>query len=225
MGFCMEAAVPCQKIGIINKIYQLYQGALADTRVVCQEGCSDCCTCNVIVTSLEVKYLVESLDSTGLADMAQRLKDNFPGRRYIPKMTTNRFADLCVSGQEIPEEENNPDWGKCPLIKASRCTLYPARPFGCRSMISQVNCRQTGFAQLPPLALTITNIFLQYIEHLDHQGFSGNLCDMLDLYLKNPENFKKNQHCIDNVKMKVLLIPPEHRSAVAPLLKQLAALT
>ena len=221
----MESSVPSQGIGKIKKIYQLYEEALADTRVVCEEGCSDCCTCNVILTSLEVRFLVQSLDSRGLSDMKQRLEENFPRKRYIPRMTTNQFADFCMSGQDIPEEENNPDWGKCPLLEANRCTIYSARPFGCRSMLSQVNCRETGFAQVPPLALTITNIFLQYIEHLDHQGFSGNLSDMLALHLENSENFEKNQECIANMKMRVLLIPPEHRSEVGPLLKQLTALT
>lgn len=225
MGFCMESAISSQEIGKIKKIYQLYEEALADTRVVCKEGCSDCCTCNVIVTSLEVNFLVSSLDSKGGADMKQRLEKNFPRKRYIPEMTTNQFAGFCMSGQDIPEEENNPDWGKCPLVEAGRCTIYPVRPFGCRSMMSQVDCRETGFAQVPPLALTITNIFLQYIEHLDHQGVSGNLSDMLALHLENSGKFEKTQGCIENMKMKVLLIPPEHRSAVTPLLKQMAALT
>lgn len=221
----MESSVQSHKIGKIKKIYQLYEEALADTRVVCRQGCTDCCTCNVSVTSLEVRFLVHSLGSKDLADMKQLLEENFPKKRYIPKMTTNQFARLCMSGQDIPEEENNLDWGKCPLVEADRCTIYPVRPFGCRNMMSQVYCRETGFAQVPSLALTITNIFLQYIEHLDYQGVSGNLSDMLALHLENSGNFEKTQGCIENMKMKVLLIPPEHRSQVAPLLKQMAALT
>jgi len=211
--------------GTIKKIYQLYENALADTDVVCRKKCADCCTCNVIVTSLETAFLVQSMDSNGLADLKQRLAEKFPGKRYIPKMTTNQFASLCVSGQEIPEEENNPDWGKCPFLENDSCTLYPVRPFGCRSMMSQVNCRKTGYAQVPPLALTITNIFLQYIEHLDHQGLSGNLSDMLGFYLENSENLDKSRVFIRNMKISVLLVPPEHRLAVGPLLKQLTALT
>ncbi len=41
----------------IIKIYQLYETALADTHVVCGEKCADCCTCNVIVTSLEAAFV------------------------------------------------------------------------------------------------------------------------------------------------------------------------
>jgi Fe-S-cluster containining protein len=212
-------------VGTIIKIYRLYEKALAHIDVVCKEGCAVCCTCNVVVTSLEASFLVHSLDAKTLAGVKQRLAEKFPGKRYIPKMTTNQFASYCVSGQEIPEEENDPDWGKCPFLEKDRCTLYPVRPFGCRSMMSQVDCGKTGFAQVPPLALTITNIFLQYIEHLDSQGFSGNLSDMVGFYLENNENFDKTQVFIKNMKIQALLVPPEHRTAVAPLLKQIAALT
>ena len=225
---CMESSFLYENTGNLRKIYQLYETALADTLAdtrVCRKGCADCCTCNVIVTSLEIRFLLQSLDPGGLAELKQRRDKNFPQKRYIPKMTTNQFAGLCVSGQNIPEEDNNPDWGKCPLLEADCCTIYEARPFGCRSMMSQVYCRETGYAQVPPLALTITNIFLQYIEHVDHRGFSGNLSDMLALSLENLTRFEKNQDCIKNMKMPVLLVPPEHRFAVAPLLTQLAALT
>jgi len=58
MEFSMESSVPSHKIGKIKKIYQLYEEAMTDTRVVCRQGCSDCCTCNVIVTSLEVRFLL-----------------------------------------------------------------------------------------------------------------------------------------------------------------------
>jgi len=108
---------------------------------------------------------------------------------------------------------------------ADCCTLYRVRPFGCRSMMSQVYCGEKGYAQVPPLALTITNVFLQYIEHLDYQGFSGNLSDMLTFYLKNFKNYDKTQVFIKNMKIGALLVPPEHRSEVVPLIKQIAVLT
>lgn len=220
----MELPLLSEDTQKLNEIYQLYEKALADTHMVCRKGCAACCTSNVTLTSLETRFIVQSLDSGRLAQMKQRLEKKIPPKRYIPKMTTNQFASFCLSGQEIPEEENDPDWGKCPLLEDERCTIYPSRPFGCRNMMSDVYCKDTGFAQVPPLVLTITNIFLQYIEHLDFQGFSGNLSDMLPLYLKSSGDFEKN-HCIKNRKMAVLLVPPEHRTAVAPLVKQMAALT
>ncbi len=214
-----------QNIGILEKIYPLYEKAMAETKVVCREKCADCCTCNVVVTSLETAFILHSMDTESLADLKQRLEEKFPVKRYIPKMTTNQFAAYCLSGQEIPDEENNPDWGKCPFLEEDCCTLYLLRPFGCRSMMSQVNCGKTGYAQVPPLALTITNIFLQYIEHLDYKGFSGNLSDMLALDIHNYEKPDTPRLFIRNMKIPRLMVPPEHRSAVAPLLKQIAALT
>jgi Fe-S-cluster containining protein len=219
----MEVFRETQDTGIIKKLYQLYEATMADIDVVCGKACADCCTCNVVVTSLEAAFLIQSLSPGELACVKQRLKEKFPGKRYIPKMTTNQFAMYCMTGQEIPQEENNPDWGKCPFLEADLCTIYPARPFGCRCMMSQVNCRKTGYAEIPPLALTIIDIFLQYIEHIDHQGFSANLSDTLGLYLRDTPRDK--ELVIKNLKIQALMIPPEHRSAVAPLLQQIAALT
>ncbi|MBA3009922.1 MAG: hypothetical protein KKF12_06550 [Proteobacteria bacterium] len=213
--------------GKIQKLYRLYEKTMAGTQLMCREGCAGCCTCNVIVTGLETAFLVQSLDSEALAGVKKRLGKNFPAKRYIPKMTTNQFAEVCLSGQDIPEEENNPEWGKCPLLEDDRCTLYPVRPFGCRSMMSQTDCLKTGYAQVPPLVLTITNIFVQTIEHLDHQGISGNLSDMLVHYLglEKYQDSDKTNLFTKNSKIQALMVPPEHRLKVASLLKQIAALT
>lgn len=230
----------------LKKIYRLHEKTMARIPMACAKGCADCCTCNVVVTSLETSFIVQSLDSKALADVHQRLTEKFPLQRYIPKMTLNQFAMACMSGRETPDEENKPDWGRCPFVEADICTIYRVRPFGCRSMISQIHCRDTGYAQVPPLALTINHIFLQYIEHLDLEGFSGNLSDMLSLFLANsfqqmtlPKGLDtvhgnpffvggeplSPQGFIQNSKIHGLMVPPEHRDAVAPLLKQIAALT
>ena len=77
--------------------------------------------------------------------------------------------------------------------------------------------------------MTINTIFLQYIEHIDAHGFSGNLIDILVFMhaeknrrtyktgkLKNPEaGFVANQP------IKVLMVPPEDRHKVKPALKAL----
>jgi Fe-S-cluster containining protein len=221
----MEISTPSRDTGIIKKIYSLYEKSLADTSFVCKEGCADCCTCNVTLTSLEALFIVRSLTAKSRADLKLKLEQKFSKKRYVPKMTTNQFAALCVSGGAIPQEENNPDWGKCPLLEKNRCTIYKMRPFGCRSLNSQVNCSKTGFAQVPPLALTITNIFLQYIEHIDHRGFLANLYDMLSFYLEKPETLEKPVGSIPNMKMEVLMVPHQHRGAVGTLLKEMAVLT
>lgn len=248
----MASYVLFPEIVILKKLYTLYEQTLSDIPLVCEKTCADCCTCNVTVTSLEAAFMVHSLDAKALAGVRQGLTERFPLQRYIPKMTLNQFAGHCLSEGGPPQEENNPDWGQCPILEADLCTLYPVRPFGCRSMMSQVYCRNTGYAQVPPLALTQTHIFLQYIEHLDFQGFSGNLADMLAFYLDkrnldlsgggnpapglpNPvpgylsfeimKRSGKTETFIQNMKIQGLMVPPEHRAAVSPLLKQIAALT
>ncbi len=229
-------------IQILHSLYQIHDTAMADFSVVCKEQCSDCCTCNVVATSLEISYLFSKLESRGITDLKTRVAENFPENRYQPGTTTNGFAIQCLEddGAEPEEEENDPSWGECPLLEDGRCTVYGARPFGCRNMMSQVACHDQGIAQVPPLALTINTIFLQYIEHIDSNGFSGNLSDMVSLYLKdtnsnrgagslylsleNIEDSDKTGGIIQNYKIPALMVPPEHRRDVESILKEISAL-
>ncbi len=231
-------------IQILDKLYQIHDTAMADFSVVCKEQCSDCCTCNVVATSLETAYLFSKLEPQGGVDLGTRINDRFPQRRYQPGMTTNGFAIQCLEadGAEPEEEENDPSWGECPLLEDGRCSVYEARPFGCRSMMSQIACREQGIAEVPPLALTVNTIFLQYIEHIDSNGFSGNLSDMVSLYLnqldtngnrgagslylslENIEDSDKTGGIIQNYKIPALMVPPEHRRDVESILKEISAL-
>ncbi len=231
-------------IEILHKLYQIHDTIMADFSVVCREKCADCCTCNVVATSLESSYLFSKLEPQGIVDLGTRINDQFPQRRYQPGMTTNGFAIQCLEtdGAEPEEEENDPSWGQCPLLEDGQCTVYGARPFGCRSMMSQVVCHDQGIAQVPPLALTINTIFLQYIEHIDSNGFSGNLSDMVCLYLnqldtnvnrgagslhlslENIEDSDKTGGIIQNYKIPALMVPPEHRRNVESILKEISAL-
>ena len=73
---------------------------------------------------------------------------------------------------------------------------------------------------------------LQVIEHLDAEGCSGNLIDVLKFmasddkrqaYEKGDVNCEKNG-LIVNWELKVLMIPPEHRERIEPILQQLRAI-
>ncbi len=76
----------------ISTLYQLYETTMADIPRVCQKGCADCCTCNVVVTSLEAALLVHSLDSEALAGVRRRLAASVSIHRYTPRMTFNQFG-------------------------------------------------------------------------------------------------------------------------------------
>ena len=70
---------------------------------------------------------------------------------------------------------------------------------------------------------------LQTIEHLDADGCSGNLLDVLKVMSgeDNRQAFQQGKlNCessqlIVNQPLKVLMIPPEHRSRMAPILQSL----
>lgn len=177
-------------------------------------------------------YLLHVVAPEEKKDLKTRIKQNFPQKRYIPKMTANMFARMCVEDKDIPEEENDPSWGKCPLLVDDMCSIYDVRPFGCRALMSQVHCREKGYARIPPIVLTINNLFLQYIEHLDQKGFFGNLSDMLTLFLSDntiqsfsdPSKITNDGRFLFNEKIAVLMIPPEHREKLRPLLMKLSDL-
>jgi len=217
---------------LLKNVYSLYEEVIAPFDAVCQQKCASCCTCNVTMTSLEAALLVAALTEQEKKELQIRIALHSPVKRYIPKMTTNMFARMCIQGKDIPEEENDPSWGKCPLLLNDMCSLYDVRPFGCRALISEILCEKAGYAQMPPLALTINDIFLQYIEHMDEKGIFGNLSDMLTLFLlpDTIENLqdhlkeKQDSRFVSNEKIAALMVPPEHRQKLNPLFAKLSAL-
>ncbi len=217
----------------LNKIYLLYDQIMDSATVTCGPTCARCCTCNVTLTSLEARFMTATLPATLRKTLHTSVTQSFPAKRYIPQMTTNQFARLCMEGKDIPDEENDPSWGKCPLLENDLCIIYDVRPFGCRAMMSETDCRDTGCAQMPSWALTVNNVFLQAIEHLDQNGYSGNLSDMLqttlsgnDLTHQDMQNHdpKNDALFVKNEPIKCLMIPPEHRERMDPIVKNLSDL-
>ena len=215
---------------LLKKIYSLYQEAMGEVSQVCRKKCSSCCTCNVTLTSLEAGFLINSLSMEKRKDIQNRVRQKFPAKRYIPKMTTNMFARMCMENQDIPEEENDPAWGTCPLLENDLCTIYESRPFGCRALMSEIHCSKEGYAKIPPLVLTLNTLFLQVIEHLDQKGFSGNLSDLLAVVLSDnsqtdmPDqinDISSERLFVHNEKISVLMVPPEHQKELEPLIGKL----
>ncbi|MEX1300773.1 MAG: hypothetical protein AB1Z16_01315 [Desulfotignum sp.] len=216
----------------LNNIYHLYDQIMGSAVLACGPGCAGCCTCNVTLTSLEARWMNERLPSPRRETLLKTITHKFPAKRYIPKMSANRFARLCMEDADLPEEENDPAWGKCPLLENDRCTLYDVRPFGCRAMVSEADCRDTGSAKMPAWVLTVNNVFLQAIEHLDQDGYSGNLSDMLLPALsgeptpqgKQNHSLKDERRFVRNEPIPCLMIPPEHRARMAPIVRNLSHL-
>jgi hypothetical protein len=149
-------------------------------------------------------------------------------RRFQPKITTNQLANLCAEGIEPPPEEGN-EWKQCPFLINLQCPMYSVRPFNCRCLVSRNDCGQKGYADMDEFVLSVNTIFLQAIEHLDDKGCSGNLIDVLGVMAseKNRQAYENNAlKCattglIANQPLKVLMIPPEHRTKIEPILKSL----
>lgn len=214
---CIENIEKTDKaVKILGQIYDLFDKSMAGFSVACAKQCADCCTCNVTATGLEIAYIRNFLDNSALDNLFARLDQSAQTSRFRPSCTTNGFALACIQGRDTDEEDNDPSWGACPLLEDGICTIYPVRPLGCRVMMSTIPCRQTGQADMPSLALTITTVFMQFVEHLDAGGVYGNFLDLLAYARKDGidgERIQKNATDIgmaQNLKIPALMIPPGH---------------
>lgn len=197
--------------------------------MACKKYCSACCTPDVTMTTLEGYLIADHMTSKGQADVLENIQAKISKNRFIPKITTNRLADLCMKGVDPPEEEKKPSNKSCPVLKDNLCPIYEVRPFGCRSFMSKHDCIKAGYADVDPFAMTLNTLFMQFIEHIDFMGFSGNFADILLLMTSkvNQDNYKMNTlnppgaDLVGNFKIKVLMVPPEHRDKVKPVLEAL----
>jgi hypothetical protein len=214
-----------EKLNILVKVYNIYEHFLKNYTHVCKKHCVDCCTCNLTMTTLEAYYLVENLMLENKTEILTKLNSSSP-KRFQPKLTFNRIAALGAEGKDVPEEQSDPSWGQCPFLEKLECIYYPFRPFGCRCMVSKKRCFETGFAEMDPVVMTVNNVLMQFIEHLDTSGYSGNFTDVLNL-LTNEKNRKlyeqnglqgKQGSLISNMAIPVLMVPPEHRKKIGPIL-------
>jgi Fe-S-cluster containining protein len=221
------------KIAVLDQIYRVYEEFVDRLDIACKKYCAGCCTRNVTLTSLEGYLIATQIISSGKSNLFENIESALPKKRFYPLTTTNRLADLCMKGQDPPEEKHDDSNERCPLLKDNLCPIYPVRPFACRCFVSKKDCRKQGYAEVDPFILSVNNLFLQVIEHVDSQGFSGNLIDVLKFMASknNRDNYKKNtmDHpdagLIPNLKITVLMIPPEHRVRIKPILNALQNIT
>ncbi|MCJ7615852.1 MAG: hypothetical protein MUO43_04880 [Desulfobacterales bacterium] len=215
------------RIDILDRIYKIYDAFTDRLELACQKYCSTCCTRNVIITSIEGYKIADHLIENGKSELFKKIKDESYKKCFRPIITTNKIADLCIQDKEIPDEEIDSSWGSCPLLINDDCPIYMVRPFNCRCMVSKTNC--VDKAEMDPFVLTVNNVFLQYIEHIDQQGFSGNFTDVL-LFMESEDNRKSysievlkeiGKDLIKNMPMSILLVPPEHKQKIKPIINSL----
>jgi len=218
-----------KKIAALDRIYAAYDRFCASIDMACKKFCAQCCTSNVTLTTLEGYKIVDHLIAAGKLDIIDELRHAVATTRYRPQISTNRLAELYAAEAKVPEEEMAAEWEDCSLLAKNVCSIYDLRPFGCRCFVSRKNCAETGFADIDEFTASVNTVFLQTIEHLDADGCSGNLIDVLQA-MESEENrqayAKDRLKCetnglIVNWSLKVLMIPPEHRTKMEPILEEL----
>jgi len=220
------------KLAILDRIYKIYEDFVSGLDVACKRYCALCCTCNVTMTTLEGYRIALFLESNGQSDLYAKVRKATSQKRFQPKVTTNRLAELCEQGKDVPDEDSGINRGACPLLTNNECPIYPVRPFGCRCFVSRIDCIERGYAEIDPFVLTVNDLLLQYIEHVDKDGHFGNLTDVL-LFVQSQVSIKSCRKetlktadtvLIKNQPIKAILLPPEHKVKVKPILQALQSI-
>ena len=221
------------KLTILDQVYAIYDKIAASLELACQKKCDHCCTSGVTLTTLEGYKIVEHPIPDTETDVIHKIQFASEIERFRPQITTNRLAQLCAAGVDPPEETANLNQQACPLLSDHQCPIYQLRPYGCRCLVSHHNCGEKGYAEIDDFILSVNTVFLQIIEHVDAGGCSGSLVDVLQA-MSNEQNrkayCKSALHCsanklIPNQPLEVLMIPPEHRAKMEPILQDLRRLT
>jgi len=215
-----------RKLKALERVFALYDEVAGEWRTACRPACSRCCTDRVGVTTLEVDATLESLSAADTARLLQLVPAATAGRP--PVVTTNTLAEICAAGGEPPDADE-PDAGACPLLSDDLCPIYPLRPFNCRCFVSRTTCSTRGYAEVDEATVAANTLFLQVIEHIDAGGCSGWLPDVLRA-LADPGQRRAYREgrmacagsgLTPNRPMRALMVPPEHRARLQPVIERL----
>ena len=218
-----------RKLKALAAVCTVYDEFAAARAAACRPHCTTCCTTHVTVTTLEAYRIREALSLGQWSELMERLAGQAHLPRFRPTLTTNALASICAAGGDPPVETEEGLPAACPLLAADLCSIYALRPFNCRCFTSCRPCGPTGYADVEEFVVSLNTVFLQTIEHLDSDGCSGNLLDVLAVMA---DEAKRRAYAagapacsadglIANRPMRVLMLPPEHRAQAEPFLKKL----
>jgi len=219
-----------QRLAVLDHLYAVYDRfchSLGD--LACRKFCADCCSRHVTMTTLEGLHLLQGLDADQRRDCLATMARDADQDIFRPRWTTNQIATHCREGQDPPDDDVAHDGSHCSLLTDAACPLYAVRPFGCRCMVSRHSCRTQGYADVDDWVLTVNTVFLQTIEHVDRPGCFGNMQDVLRAL--GPEDQQAAYRddrppaeapgLIPNQPAPMLMVPPEHRERIQPLLAEM----
>lgn len=199
---------------MLEALYRAYDSWTKQFQFSCRSRCAACCTQSVTMTTLEGERIIDYVRQNGqLNAMVARLQAGRPLIR--PAQTTNQFAASCLAREEPAEEGTEWDFTSCIFLEDKLCTIYPVRPFGCRSFSSTLDCSVHGTAEVPPVLITVNTVVLQIIEHLNSRGGCwGNMIDVLRYMLTGQEE-EAESHLLAAQPNPGFLIPQEEMQEVA----------
>ncbi|MFO7708070.1 MAG: hypothetical protein R6V84_07835 [Desulfobacterales bacterium] len=218
-----------RKLKALEAVCAVYDEFARTQARACSPRCTTCCTTHVTVTTLEAFKIRAALFPGEWSRLSERLSARAGIKRLRPRLTTNALATLCAEGGDPPPENEEASPVSCPLLAEDLCSIYALRPFNCRCFISRLPCTQKGTAEVDEFVLSLNTVFLQTIEHLDSDGCSGNLLDVLAVMADEPKQAAyaagaltcSAAGLIANRPIRVLMLPPEHRARIEPFLRKL----
>lgn len=219
-----------QRLAALQHLYWVYdQFCDSLDNLACRKFCADCCSRNVTMTTLEGLYLLQGLDTAQQEECLAALVPDSEQDVFRPRWTTNQIAARCRDGQDAPDDDVVHDGSRCSLLTDAACSLYGLRPFGCRCMVSRQACATQGYADVDDWVLTVNTVFLQTIEHIDRPGCFGNMQDVLLALGREDQRSAyrdgrlpaEASGLIPNQPAPMLMVPPEHRERIQPILAEM----
>ena len=192
-----SAACVDNKKELLHAVYSVYSSWVKRFPLACQKGCAACCTQSVTMTSLEGELILDIVNSQGRKQwLIDKLAQTPPGKRGTI-ITTNQFAEACLKKQTVDSEAFGCwDFTPCFFLEDAVCSIYEARPFGCRSFGSAVTCSDKKAAEMAPIHLTVNTVFTQIIEQLSSDaGCWSFMADILHS-LVDKEGLINKQHLL-----------------------------
>ncbi len=222
------------KKNILKTIYRIFDSWAGQFPLGCRKGCAACCTRNVMATAVEGEVVIDYIFINRMENwLVAKLDGDLPG--IVPSCTTNEYAHGCLEGAEL-EPATGSNNGVCPFLENGECSIYPARPFSCRSFASVERCTSVSSAVISPHYLTAVTAVSQIIEHLGQRYFWGNMLHILYLLAQQsrdtedtnyPENKKRRvvaqTSCLTSKPLPGFLISEEDYPHVEPLIREIFA--
>ncbi|NPA49493.1 MAG: YkgJ family cysteine cluster protein [Thermodesulfobacteria bacterium] len=220
----LDYALP-QKFALLETLYRVLEEEASRYPFVCEAGCADCCTVNLLATGAEARYFLDSLERPAREALWEKLLPYKGKRRLRPRVTPNEMAALLMSGKEPPADEGFV-FEPCPFLKDNLCSIYERRAFICRTFFSLKKCHETKEAEAPPEFLSLSTVLTQLIEEIDLAGLYGNFLDLLLFFMErerasSPEEVIIPDELLSNREAPDFAIPPQHERYIRQFLARL----